>query len=103
MKHYIFEGKTYEKLPDPFRGCSPMTEAHFITLGGTIEDDGEPSQFEVACAQFRELCAAIGTFIGDAEFRGGFEEYTVFAASGAYQADPVTGNGLAIRWSALNG
>ena len=102
MKTYIFNGKTYDKLPDPFNGCSPMTDERFTLLGGTITDDGKPSPFESACAQFRLLCAAIGEFIGDPVFKGGFDEYAVFASSEAYAADPVTGNALAIRWSALN-
>ena len=37
MKHYIFDGKTYDRLPDPFRGCSPMTDARFVELGGTVK------------------------------------------------------------------
>lgn len=110
MKHYFDEnGKELPDFPDPFRGVSPMhtpdgapNEALFVELGGSIEDDGRQSPFEAACARFRELCAAIGAFIGDSEFRGGFDEYAVFAASDAYRADPVTGNSLAIRWSALN-
>ena len=102
MKHYIFDGGACDRLPDPFRGCSPMTEARFVALGGVIENDGLPSPFEAACAAFRTLCSEIGSFIGDPDFRGGFDEYAVFASSEAYAADPVNGNALAIRWSALN-
>ena len=102
MKHYIFNGKTYDKLPDPFNGCSPMTDERFTSLGGTIEDDGEPTSFDAACAQFRALCAEIGSFIGAPEFKGGFDEYAAFSASDAYADDPIRGNALAIRWSALN-
>ena len=74
-----------------------MTEARFIELGGTITDDGEPSSFEEACTQFRTLCAEIGGFIGDAEFKGGFDEYAVFAMSEAYAQSPVQGNALAME------
>lgn len=102
MKTFTIDGKTYNKLPDPCKGVSPMTDERFIALGGTIEDDGLPSPFEAACAQFRTLCAAIGEFIGDTEFKGGFDEYTEFATSEAYQQNPVQGNALAIQWSALN-
>ena len=106
MKHYIFNSVSYDTLPDPLHTeegeVSPMTDERFVALGGSIEDDGQPTPFEAACAQFRTLCAAIGDFIGDAEFRGGFEEYTVFATSEAYASNPVKGNALAIQWSALN-
>ena len=39
MKHYFFDGVEYAVLPDPFNGVSPMTEARFVEMGGTI---GEP-------------------------------------------------------------
>lgn len=102
MKRYIIDGKTHDRLPDPVRGCSPMTEERFVSMGGVISDDGEPSPFEAACAMFRTLCAEIGEFIGDPDFRGGFDEYAVFASSESYVRNPVRGNALAIRWSALN-
>lgn len=105
MKQYIFNGETAAERPDPFKGVSPMTDTRFIELGGTIEEDGEPGpeeEFSAACAMFRALCDEIGKFIGDASFMGGFEEYAAFANSRAYADDPVKGNALAIRWSALN-
>lgn len=105
MKQYTFNGETTTERPDPFKGVSPMTDARFIELGGTIEDDGEPTPeeaFRAACDMFRALCDEIGKFIGDASFQGGFEEYATFANSEAYGNNPVQGNALAIRWSALN-
>ena len=33
---YTIDNKTYDKLPDPCKGASPMTEARFIEMGGTI-------------------------------------------------------------------
>lgn len=102
MKHYTIDGKMTDYLPDPCKGVSPMTDERFVQLGGTIEDDGKPSPFESACAQFRTLCEAIREFIGDPEFKGGFDEYAVFATSEAYASNPVKGNALAIQWSALN-
>lgn len=112
MKHYIYNGKSYDKIPDPFLGTSPMydrvgsnfipRDELFVELGGTIEDDGQLSPFEEACAQFREVCAAIGEFIGDADFRGGFDEYTIFAVSQAFLDNPILGNTLAIQWSGCN-
>lgn len=110
MKHYYdTDGHEFTTPPDPYKGRSPMhnpdgsyNDAAFRELGGTIEDDGQPTPFEAACAQFRTLCAAIGAFIGDPDFKGGFDEYTAFATSEAYQQNPVQGNALAIQWSALN-
>lgn len=106
MKTYTINGKTYDRLPDPVyldgAAYSPMTEERFVAHGGKIKDDGQPSPFEAACAQFRTLCSQIGAFIGDADFKGGFDEYTEFATSEAYKSNPVQGNALAIQWSALN-
>ena len=57
MKHYTIDGKTTDYLPDPCRGASPMTEARFVALGGTIEDDGEPTPQERVCGAFADLIA----------------------------------------------
>ena len=34
---YTINNKTYDELPDPCNGVSPMTEARFVQMGGTIE------------------------------------------------------------------
>jgi hypothetical protein len=51
MKHYIFNGKTYDTLPDPLHTeageVSPMTDERFVALGGTIEDDGKKTPEEL--------------------------------------------------------
>lgn len=57
MKHYTIDGVTTDYLPDPCKGVSPMTDARFISLGGTIEDDGEPTPKERVCAAFADLIA----------------------------------------------
>ena len=108
-KYFDTNGHEFQTPPDPYKGRSPMHKADgsyndeaFREMGGTITDDGEPSPFEAACAQFRTLCAQIGAFIGEPDFKGGFDEYTEFATSEAYQQNPVQGNALAIQWSALN-
>ena len=56
---YTINGKTYDKLPDPCAGCSPMTDARFEALGGTIVDDGEPTPAERVCASFAGLIAEL--------------------------------------------
>ena len=55
MKHYTIDNKTTDCLPDPCRGVSPMTEARFVELGGTITDDGEPTPQERVCQEFADL------------------------------------------------
>lgn len=61
MKTYTINGISYNELPDPLilegASYSPMTEARFQSLGGTIADDGEPSPKERVCASFAALIA----------------------------------------------
>ena len=56
MKHYFFEGRTYDELPDPLKTAtgtiSPVSEALFVSLGGSIAEDGAPTQKERVCAAF---------------------------------------------------
>lgn len=109
MKRYIWRGESLDKLPGKLKldgeTISPVDEKTFLEYGGAIEDDGEPTpeeSFQAACERFRMLCDAIGQFIGDPSFMGGFDEYAGLADSEAYRQDPVQGNELAIQWSALN-
>lgn len=55
MKTFTIDGKIYDKLPDPCKGVSPMTEERFVALGGTIEDDGEPTPEQRVCEEFADL------------------------------------------------
>lgn len=61
MKTYIINGKSYDHLPDPVyidgAAYSPMTEERFVELGGTIEDDGQPTPKERVCASLSTLIA----------------------------------------------
>lgn len=57
MKHYTIDGKTTDYLPDPCKGVSPMTDARFVELGGTVTDDGEPTPGERVCGAFADLVA----------------------------------------------
>ena len=59
MKHYTIDGITYDELPDPCKGVSPMTEARFVALGGTITDDGEPSPKQRVCAELNAALAEL--------------------------------------------
>ena len=55
MKHYTIDNITTDYLPDPCHGVSPMTEGRFVALGGTIEDDGEPTPQERVCQEFADI------------------------------------------------
>ena len=55
MKHFTFEGVTTDYLPDPCKGDSPMTEEHFIELGGTIAEDETLSPKESVIASLNAL------------------------------------------------
>lgn len=63
MKHYFDEnGREFTTPPDPFLGRSPMhlpdgsyNDDAFREMGGTIEDDGEPTPEEAVCGEFAEL------------------------------------------------
>ena len=55
MKEYRYNGRTFDELPDPLDGVSPMTEQRFVDLGGTITDDGAPSPKERVCGAFSDL------------------------------------------------
>lgn len=59
MKHYTIDGKTTDFLPDPCKGVSPMTEARFLSLGGNITDDGEPSPKERVRIAFSSLISEL--------------------------------------------
>jgi len=61
MKTYTIGEKTFNELPDPleFEGAyySPMTEERFVSLGGTVQDDGELTPKERVCESFAALIA----------------------------------------------
>ena len=58
MKHYFDEnGKELPARPDPWKGRSPVSDALFAELGGTITDDGELAPTERVLASFTELIA----------------------------------------------
>ena len=51
MKHYYYNGCEFSRIPDPITladgsHVSPVNEAVFVALGGTIEDDGQPTPEE---------------------------------------------------------
>lgn len=50
---FKINGKTFDKLPDPCNGVSPMTNERFVQMGGTIE----PGPQERVCDSFAALIA----------------------------------------------
>lgn len=77
-----------------------------LKASGYIWEEPKPvpppdtTAFDSACLQFREICGQIGALIGAVEFRGGFDEMTLFQQSEAYGT--LQGLQLAIAWSAAN-
>ena len=55
MKHYTIDGVTTDYLPDPCKGDSPMTEEHFIELGGVITEDETLTPKEKVIASLNAL------------------------------------------------
>lgn len=106
MKKFIYNGIEYDRLPDPFDDGeythSPMDEDLFVQLGGRIVDDGQLSNFQICCAEFRDACFQIAAFIHDPTFRGGFNEMHKLAKSPYALADPITANTLANLWNGAN-
>lgn len=60
----------------------------------------ETNEYKEACKRFREVCFAIGKLTGNPNFRGGFDETSVFQNSP--EAASVEGISLALRWMAEN-
>ena len=106
MKHYYYNGREYSSLPDPFDTgeftISPMDEQTFIKYGGEITDDGQLTNFQICCAEFRDVCFQIQVFIHDPTFRGGFNEMHKLAKSPYALADPTTANTLSNLWNGTN-
>ena len=64
MKIYHYGNKSYTTLPDPLHTeageVSPMTDERFVALGGTIEEDGEPTPEE-------KFFSALNAYLNDLE------------------------------------
>ena len=96
MKSYIWNNETYDHLPDPLEvdggQITPVSEALFESLGGVIEDDGEPTHMELldaACDVFVDVSFRIGAFIGAPDFQGGIDEIKKLRTFAATLTDPT--------------
>ncbi len=63
---------------------------------------GKDANFNNACAQFRSVCATIGSAIGNPDFKGGFDEYSIFIQSEFAQKNPAIASLYASMWSGAN-
>lgn len=54
---FKINGKTFDKLPDPCNGVSPMTNERFVQMGGIIE----PGPQERVCESFAALIADLAS------------------------------------------
>ena len=77
-----------------------MREAGYEWVEPPAPEPPDMTDFNAACASFRQVCSEIGTLIGDPDFKGGFDEMAKFQASEA--ATSTAGIELAIRWMAAD-
>lgn len=110
MKIYTYNGETFNKLPNPIKTAdgstiSPVSETLFLSLGGTITDDGEPTHMEeldAACDIFIAVVLEIAETIGDASFYGGINEQDKLLNSQYAKDHPTEALILAERWNGAN-
>lgn len=62
----------------------------------------DDSDFKSACAMFRDVCRQIGAFIGEDDFKGGFEDYGKFINSTAAKSAKASASLLASMWNGAN-
>ena len=105
---WIKDGKPYDGRPlwgaDGYWIFKPTPE-QFQAAGYEWKEPPAPeppdmTDFNAACASFRQVCAEIGQLIGVQNFKGGFDEMAEFQASQAAYTD--TGVILALRWGAAD-
>lgn len=62
----------------------------------------DDTTFKQACKLFRDVCSQIGEFIGDDNFKGGFEDYDKFINSSAARQSKASASLLASMWNGAN-
>lgn len=65
-----------------------------------VPEPPDQSAFLEACERFRVVCAKIGELLGEENFKGGFDEMTLFQQSDMF--DTLAGVKAALEWSAVN-
>ena len=106
MNVWMKDGKRFSNplVADGRRIYNPSA-AELAAAGWTLTSIEPPppadrTAFDAACAKFREICATIGEAIGEAGFKGGFDEMVVFQQSEIYGT--TAGLQLAVAWQACN-
>lgn len=89
-------------LGDMQTGDRIATEEEIQHHLSSQEPNIDTSLFDDACTNFKRVCQMIGQFIGVEDFRGGFDEYTVFIQSEAAQSNPSQASLLASMWCGVN-
>lgn len=110
MKHYIYNGETYDCIPNPLKladgsTISPVSEYAFIANGGEIEEDGEPTHWEeldAACDVFIAVVLEIAETIGDPTFMGGINEQEKLLNSNYAKEHTTEALVLSERWNGAN-
>ena len=110
MKHFTWQGETYDQIPDPLKfedgsQISPVTEEVFLANGGTVEDDGEPTHWEeldAACDVFIAVVLEIAETIGDPTFMGGINEQEKLLNSDYAREHTTEALVLSERWNGAN-
>lgn len=98
--YIVFQGAVSVLAGEMPEGARLATEAEIAAYLAARDAGPDRTSFNTACAAFRQVCAGIGAAIGVSDFKGGFDEMAVFAASEAYGT--IAGLQLANQWMAAN-
>ena len=79
-------------------GYTDMTDEEIAQYAASSTVDR--ADLEAAYTSFRAVCSAIGALIGNADFKGGFDEIAAF--QNLESAQSQTGIMLALRWMAAD-
>lgn len=81
---------------------NPGADSAWCEENGYIYEERPTTAFDTACTQFKQVCAIIGQAIGNADFKGGFDEYTNFIQSDFAKNNPAQAALYASMWSGAN-
>ena len=76
------------------------TKEEWEIIERTNKKEQNTTDFETACAYFRQICGEIGALMGEQNFRGGYEDMPRFYAHPSYKTSE--GLALATAWGGCN-